>query len=44
MKNFLAGDAPAGDDDMEEGDDLMYKTKPIADLFPEATICFADIV
>ena len=26
-----------------ETDDFMYKTKPIADLFPETTVMFADI-
>ena len=42
LKNFLANDAPDAFD-MEETDDLMFKTKPIADLFPESTILFADI-
>ena len=42
LKNFLANDAPDAFD-MEETDDLMFKTKPIADLFPETTILFADI-
>ena len=27
----------------EDDDDFMYKTKPIADFFPETTIMFADI-
>lgn len=27
----------------EDDDDFMYKSKPIADLFPETTILFADI-
>jgi class 3 adenylate cyclase len=39
IKNFLASETGVGDDD----DDIMYKTKPIADLFPETTILFADI-
>lgn len=43
LKNFLAGDRSTAACDMEETDDLMYKTKPIADLFPETTILFADI-
>ncbi|KAL7562532.1 hypothetical protein ACA910_008238 [Epithemia clementina (nom. ined.)] len=42
LKNFLANDAPSALD-LEETDDLMFKTKPIADLFPETTILFADI-
>jgi class 3 adenylate cyclase len=40
LKNFLATENNAVDDD---DDDIMYKTKPIADLFPETTILFADI-
>jgi class 3 adenylate cyclase len=39
IKNFLASETGVVDDD----DDIMYKTKPIADLFPETTILFADI-
>ena len=31
-----------GEEDADE-DEIMYKTKPIADLFPETTIIFADI-
>jgi cytoskeletal protein RodZ len=42
LKNFLAGDGSAACD-LEETDDIMYKTKPIADLFPETTILFGDI-
>lgn len=30
-------------DDDDDDSDFMYKTKPIADLFPETTILFADI-
>ena len=37
--DFAAG--PSSDDEVD--DDIMYKTKPIADLFPETTILFADI-
>jgi class 3 adenylate cyclase len=44
LTNFLtdARDRNTEDDDADE-DDFMYKTKPIADLFPETTILFADI-
>eukprot|EP00977_Amphora_coffeiformis_P016581 scaffold5169_cov172-Amphora_coffeaeformis.AAC.12 len=42
LKDFLANDGPI-DKDMEATDDFMYKTKPIADLFPETTIMFADV-
>lgn len=42
LKDFLANDGPM-DKDLEETDDFMYKTKPIADLFPETTIMFADV-
>jgi class 3 adenylate cyclase len=31
------------DSEEYDDDDFMYKTKPIADLFPETTILFADI-
>ena len=41
LRKFLANDAPALDD--METDDIMYKTQPIADLFPETSILFADI-
>jgi class 3 adenylate cyclase len=30
-------------DEEETGDDEIYKTKPIADLFPETSVMFADI-
>ena len=43
LKNFLAGDGFTVAGDLEETDDIMYKTKPIADLFPETTIMFGDI-
>jgi class 3 adenylate cyclase len=44
LSNFLieARDLNAEDTDADD-DDFMYKTKPIADLFPETTILFADI-
>jgi class 3 adenylate cyclase len=38
LRNFLDSESL----DMDE-DDIMLKTKPIADLFPETTILFADI-
>ena len=37
LKDFLANDAP-DKPEMEETDDFMFKTRPIADLFPEVTI------
>lgn len=40
LKNFMNDEE---DVDLDEDDDLMYKTKPIADLFPETTIMFADL-
>jgi class 3 adenylate cyclase len=44
LTSFLNNEG--GDTNTEEDaddDDFMYKTKPIADLFPETTILFADI-
>lgn len=43
LKKFLSSGNDE-DDEMDGGDDgehYMYKTKPIADLFPETTILFA---
>lgn len=37
LKDFLANDLP-DEIDMEATDDFMFKTRPIADLFPEVTI------
>ena len=42
LKDFLANDGPS-QADMEETDDFMFKTQPIADLFPSTSIMFADI-
>jgi class 3 adenylate cyclase len=44
LSNFLieARDLNADDTDADDND-FMYKSKPIADLFPETTILFADI-
>jgi class 3 adenylate cyclase len=44
LSNFLieARDLNAEDADADDAD-FMYKSKPIADLFPETTILFADI-
>jgi class 3 adenylate cyclase len=44
LTSFLnnEGDGMQNETDADE-DDFMYKTKPIADLFPETTILFADI-
>ena len=40
LKEFLED----GDADMEvDADDTMFKSRPIADLFPETTVLFADI-
>lgn len=46
LKGFLAGDTmiPSNNDVLECDENDMYKTKPIADLFPEVTVLFADIV
>jgi class 3 adenylate cyclase len=45
LKNMLTtGDLQNGANVTEDDCDFMYKTKPIADLFPETTILFADIV
>jgi hypothetical protein len=41
LKGFLNGDA--SDLEMDEDMPGLYKTKPIADLFPETTILFADL-
>jgi class 3 adenylate cyclase len=44
-KNLLSSDALGKKwDNNNEDDKLVFKTKPIADLFPETTILFADIV
>jgi len=44
MNMMNSGDFAVGaSSDDEVDDDIMYKTKPIADLFPETTILFADI-
>jgi class 3 adenylate cyclase len=40
LKNFLI----EGEGTKKTDDDLFFKTKPIADLFPETTIMFADLV
>lgn len=39
LKNFLDEEAPVNADQL-----VMFKTKPIADLFPETTVMFADLV
>jgi class 3 adenylate cyclase len=45
LKNMLTtGDLQSGANVDDDDCDYMYKTKPIADLFPETTILFADIV
>lgn len=42
IKKFLSGNAEM-DDEVDEDDEFMYKSRPIADLYPETTIMFADI-
>jgi class 3 adenylate cyclase len=45
LKNVLTSGELQGEvNDDNDGSNIMYKTKPIADLFPETTILFADIV
>jgi class 3 adenylate cyclase len=45
LKKLLKSDNLLNDGNEKEDDcNFMYKTKPIADLFPETTILFADIV
>jgi hypothetical protein len=39
LKSFLDEEAPVNEDQL-----VMFKTKPIADLFPETTVMFADLV
>jgi hypothetical protein len=42
LKNFLDNDGPSKDDlEMDDGDG--FKTRPIADLFPECSVLYADI-
>ena len=42
LKNFLANDGPSvADMELEDGD--HYKSSPMADLFPEASVLYADI-
>lgn len=42
IKKFLSGNTEM-DDEVDEAEEFMYKTRPIADLYPETTIMFADI-
>lgn len=42
IKNFLSGDTDGMNDEVDEEDDYMYKTRPIADLYPACTIMFAE--
>ena len=41
LKTFLDEENPAASNDNQL---IMFKTKPIADLFPETTVMFADLV
>ena len=43
LKNFLANDAVTGEADMVTKDGEGYATRPIADLFPETSVLYADI-
>jgi class 3 adenylate cyclase len=43
LSNFLSDARELNSEEDADDDDFMYKTKPIADLFPETTILFADI-
>jgi class 3 adenylate cyclase len=45
LSKFLNNEADGlnAEEDADDDDDFMYKSKPIADLFPETTILFADI-
>jgi hypothetical protein len=44
LKTFMvAAEGQEDDLEMDDEDGIMYKSKPIADLFPETTIMFADI-
>ena len=43
LKNFLSDDKGNGVDESTGIDDLVLPGKPLAELFPEATIMFADI-
>ena len=42
LKNFLANDAVTSEADMVTKDGEGFATRPIADLFPDTTIMFAD--
>jgi hypothetical protein len=43
LKTIMNHEAHDEDLEMDDEDGIMYKSKPIADLFPETTIMFADI-
>lgn len=42
ITKFLSGSAVM-DDEVDEEEEFMYKSRPIADLYPQTTIMFADI-
>ena len=44
LKTFLDGNESGEGGDPDNHDSSVFATKPIADLFPSATIMFADIV
>lgn len=47
LRTFLDGERIDEDDEghgRANADNFMYKTKPIADIFPDTTVMFADIV
>lgn len=41
LKNYLSSGNDEDNEMDDGGDEYMYKTKPIADLFPETTVMFA---
>jgi class 3 adenylate cyclase len=43
LSNFITEARDFNTEEDADDDDFMYKTKPIAELFPETTILFADI-
>jgi hypothetical protein len=43
LKSMMANGDFIDANDVDDDDGVMYKSKPIADLFPETTIMFADI-
>jgi class 3 adenylate cyclase len=44
LRHYLAGMNVEMNETVEDSDEYAYGSKPIADLFPETTILFADLV